>query len=392
MENNQTETRLLFLDNLRIVLITLVVIHHAGQAYGGGWWWFKEMGARIPLLGTFFSVNAAFFMSLFFMISGYFVPESLSRKGVKTFLKERLLRLGIPILFFFLIVIPVLNYFYYLNFRDYGSVSFSTYYVDVYFGAGGIPENWSGPTWPDLQFGHLWFLQHLLAYSACYAILWALWKGLRNRNQKVGKTPGHLTIAAFVVMLAIATLIVRIWYPRDRWIAFLGFIQTMVADVPRDLGFFLIGLAAYHNDWFRKFPTRRGIIWSVIGATAVILAFATNIPYRKISGVHEWFSQENPFWEMFLCFGIIIGLTILFREKFNSQNGFGRNLARSTYGVYLFHVPILISLQYLFGRTSLYPFVKFVFVSVTGVPLTFLLSYFLRKLPVARMFYSCLQL
>ncbi len=145
MENNHTESRLLYIDNLRIVLIILVVLHHAGQAYGGGWWWYKEMDARIPLLDTFFSVNAAFFMSLFFMISGYFVPASLNRKGVKTFLKERFLRLGIPILFFFLIIIPVQNYFYYLNFRDYGPISFPAYYIDVYFGAGGIPKNWSGP-------------------------------------------------------------------------------------------------------------------------------------------------------------------------------------------------------------------------------------------------------
>jgi peptidoglycan/LPS O-acetylase OafA/YrhL len=384
MEEHQAENRLQYLDNLRILLITLVVIHHAGQAYGGGWWWFKETGARIPLLGTFFSVNAAFFMSLFFMISGYFVPASLKRKGVKTFLKERLLRLGIPIIFFFLIVIPVLNYFYYLNFRDYGSIAFPSYYVDVYFGAGGVPENWSGPSWPDMQFGHLWFLQHLLVYSACYAILCAVWKGLRCRKQLGRKTPGHFTIAAFVVVLAIVTVIVRIWYPRDRWIAFLGFIQTMVADVPRDLSFFIIGLAAYYNDWFRKFPTKRGVIWSVIGAAAVIFAFATNLPYGNISGAHEWFSQENPLWEMTLCFGIIIGLIVLYREKFNSQNKFGKVLAKSTYGVYLFHVPILISLQYLFGRTSLYPFVKFVLVSITGIPLTFTFSYLLRKFPVAR--------
>jgi surface polysaccharide O-acyltransferase-like enzyme len=158
----------------------------------------------------------------------------------------------------------------------------------------------------------------------------------------------------------------------------------MVADVPRDLSFFAIGLAAYHNDWFRKFPTNKGIIWSLIGGTGVILAFATNVPYGNIIAVHKWFSQENPFWEMFLCFGIIIGLTIIFREKFDSQNRFGRILARSTYGVYLFHVPILISLQYLFGRTAMYPFMKFIFVSTTGVPLTFLLSYSLRKLPVVR--------
>lgn len=68
--------RLFFIDNLRIGLIALVVAHHAGQAYGptGGWWYFMEP-ARAGILGAFFDVNRSFFMSLFFMISGYFCRD-----------------------------------------------------------------------------------------------------------------------------------------------------------------------------------------------------------------------------------------------------------------------------------------------------------------------------
>ena len=73
--------RLFFIDNLRIPLIALVVAHHVGQAYGptGGWWYFSEP-ARAAVLGAFFTVNRSFFMSLFFMVSGYFLPMSFDRK------------------------------------------------------------------------------------------------------------------------------------------------------------------------------------------------------------------------------------------------------------------------------------------------------------------------
>jgi peptidoglycan/LPS O-acetylase OafA/YrhL len=101
MSQKQRE-RLYFLDNLKIPLIILVVVHHAGQAYGGGGWWFVENPERSSLLGIFFTVNRSFFMSLFFMISGYFLPASYDRNGPLDFLKDRFLRLGVPLLGFFL--------------------------------------------------------------------------------------------------------------------------------------------------------------------------------------------------------------------------------------------------------------------------------------------------
>src|SRR5690348_10114210 len=109
--------RLNFLDNLKIALTMLVVAHHAGQPYGGsnGWWFMNSK--QTTHLGHFFAVNAGFFMSLFFLISAYFLPASLEKKGGARFLKDRLKRLGIPLLVGFLIIIPILMYAYYENFR-----------------------------------------------------------------------------------------------------------------------------------------------------------------------------------------------------------------------------------------------------------------------------------
>lgn len=121
---NKESDRLYFIDNLKIALIMLVVAHHAGQAYGpGGWWYFLD-DESINWLGKFFSVNAAFFMSMFFFLSAYFLPQSIVRKGPNRFLKERLIRIGIPLLLGFLLIIPILMYLYYINFRDYEPISF----------------------------------------------------------------------------------------------------------------------------------------------------------------------------------------------------------------------------------------------------------------------------
>ena len=47
-------------------------------------------------------------MSLFFFVSGYFVPASYDRKGRHDFLKDRFHRLGIPFLIMTLIGWPSL--------------------------------------------------------------------------------------------------------------------------------------------------------------------------------------------------------------------------------------------------------------------------------------------
>ncbi len=124
-EPNRTESKdhLFFVDNLRIALITLVVLHHLSITYGhsGGWYYYEGKPDELTtILFTIFNIiNQAFFMGFFFMISGYFTPGSYERKGTRLFLKDRLYRLGIPILFFLIFIIPLLRYVLAINIKHY---------------------------------------------------------------------------------------------------------------------------------------------------------------------------------------------------------------------------------------------------------------------------------
>jgi fucose 4-O-acetylase-like acetyltransferase len=72
------------------------------------------------------------------MISGYFLPQSFDRKG-RSFLGDRFSRLGIPLLVFFFVVIPVMMYAYHVSFRPYGPIPFISYYFHFYFNHGVRP-------------------------------------------------------------------------------------------------------------------------------------------------------------------------------------------------------------------------------------------------------------
>ncbi|MGN5634371.1 acyltransferase family protein, partial [Streptomyces sp. AC154] len=129
-----------------------------------------EGGPRTGVLATLSALDGTFFMSLFFFVSAYFVPASYARRGGRSFVRGRLLRLGVPVLAGALTLVPALMYAYYVHYRGYPDISFPRYFADVYLGLGERPGDWSGPSWPDLQFGHLWFIQNLLAYSLLYAL------------------------------------------------------------------------------------------------------------------------------------------------------------------------------------------------------------------------------
>jgi peptidoglycan/LPS O-acetylase OafA/YrhL len=382
----ESRPRLFFIDNLRIGLIVLVVAHHVGQAYGptGGWWYFSNP-ERAAVLGAFFTVNRSFFMSLFFMISGYFLPQSLDRKG-RGFLKDRFSRLGIPLLAFVFAIIPVMMYAYHVNFRPYGPTPFLSYLSRFYFGHGSRPPHWNGPAWPDVNFGHLWFIEHLLIFAVCYR----LWRLMPFSGTKIGciegRPPRSVEIIAFAVVLAAITFVVRLWYPIDRWIGLLKFIQVAFADVPRDLAFFVIGVIAYRRNWFLAMPKKAGKIWLFIGLAAAVFC------YSLFFTGHAYFNGGGPtlgafifdLWEVFLCCGMCIGLMVLFRERLNRQGWLAKDLAASTYAVYLFHVPVVVALQYAVGHVALGPLMKFFLVTLIAIPATFVIGSALRRAPLAR--------
>lgn len=377
--------RIFFIDSLKVSLIILVVVHHAGQAYGpGGWWYFLD-DESINWLGRFFSVNAAFFMSLFFFLSAYFLPQSIARKGPARFLKERLIRIGIPIILGFLVMIPVLMYFYYINFRGYEPISFFTYYSNIFFGLGDQPADWTGPSWPDMQFGHLWFLQHLLVYAVVFSIF-----AFFTTKKFTQKSEGSIKLYQILILwliVSLITFITRIWFPIDHWTGFLGVIQTEFAHVPQYVTFFWLGTVAYKRNWLGNFSAKAGYIWLMIGLAIIfILNFAGNVidPYL-LKGGFNLGSLARSLLETLLCIAMIIGLLILFREKVNGANRWSRILSNNVFVVYFIHVPIVVFLQYTLNNFPISVWTKFIIASLFGIILSFLFSQFVwRKIPLLK--------
>lgn len=368
-----SKDRLFFIDNLRILLIVLVVLHHLAITYGApGSWYYEEgqpdMIATI-LFSIFVAINQAFFMGFFFMISGYFTPGSFDKKGALPFFRDRLLRLGIPLLFYVIFIDPLINYVLALSRGFSGSfLDFLGLYIRNYRGLG------TGP---------LWFLEALLIFAGAYV----LWRLLVKSTYREIKIPRNTGIAIFALTLGIVSFIVRIWLPIG-WNFEL--LNLQLPFFPQYIAMFIIGLIAYRGNWFLQISNEKGKFWlktTLIAIFFLPVLFVAGAPGGDPSaffgGLH-WQAFAYALWEQILCAAIIITLLVFFREKYNYQGRLLKAMSASAYTVYIIHAPVIVFLALSLRGVVMDPLLKFVLVAPLAVSLCFLLSNYIRKLPIAR--------
>jgi glucan biosynthesis protein C len=360
-----------YIDWLRAFLTLVVVVHHCVTAYLGSSPWAKKKKDNDNALWLLFQLfvvgNQAYFMTVFFFISGLYVPASLRRKGAAKFLADRTLRLVLPCIVYSSLVPP-----------------FTMYWNDLAAGKPGDIGNafrvWFKPGWPTtyvLPTGPPWFVWMLWCFNVAYVILArlaalpparALFSRLPRAKDSSGSLPmlaavglGHYSarqtaIGAAAITCAFTGLqyAVRMlnnfafdvkpasFISRGPFVAFMPdfFVVYVVA--------FGLGIYATPRALNRLPAGWAG--WCLSGA-GVWWLLAGWIPNITLHGVMAAQAGAGPFagaWllrtfvEQSFCVAWSLGLIVLFRDAFNARpNALGRQVIGAAYGAYLVH-PILI--------------------------------------------------
>jgi glucan biosynthesis protein C len=369
--------RLYFIDNLRILLITLVAMLHLAITYGGaGSWYYRNVpeGYMLVPLTWHNATVQAFSMGLFFLIAGYFTPGSYDRKGAGQFLKDRLLRLGIPILCYDLIIGPLIV-------RPL-----------VLYGTGGS-------SYPDFLAGYyssfhigtgpLWFVEALLIFAGCYI----LWRALMKSHAPVVRTesrvPSSLAVALFALAISIITFIIRIWLPLGWNFEPLNFQFPFFTQY---ICMFIVGTAAYKRKWLSRIPDAMGKLWLAVAIIFIFILFpvlfvsggAMSGDISAFVGGLHWQCFALAVWEQFTGIAIIIALLFLSRKYFNHQGKISKAASASAYTAYIIHAPAIILVAIAIRNINLYPLIKFALAVLISIPLCFASANVIRQLPLAR--------
>jgi glucan biosynthesis protein C len=361
--------RLLYLDNLRILLTVLVVLHHAALTYGNLPLWYYHEPAEDPsgfVLDVLVAINQMFFMGFFFLISGFLTPGSYDRSGGRRYLRGRLVRLGIPLLGFLLVLRPMVNFGGLAALRE------------VFAREGAALPYWRYYliSWDP---GPMWFIEVLLVFAVVYALLRWIRGQAPVSEPMPARAPGPLAIAGFVAALGLVTFVWRLLVPVGTYWAVVGLPSP--SYLPQYVMLFAVGAVAYRRGWLTALPRRAGRLGLLAaGASLLVLAVGSAAPGQAAGGQ----LLLAAMCEAIFATGVIIGLLVVFRERFDRQGAFGRFLSAHAYAVYIVHPLVLVALGYAFSWLAAVAIAKFLVVAALAVPLCWLVAYVVRGLPYAK--------
>lgn len=356
-----------FIDRLRVVLTVLVVLHHTAITYGGeGGWFYREPGhdgLGAIVLTLFCAVNQAFFMGMFFLIAGYFTPGSLRRKGAATFIRERLLRLGVPLLVFGFVLGP----------------------LSVAWAGSARGQSWWA-SWLSLMsegrfvMGPLWFALALLIFAGATVLL------LRGRASQGKPVPGNGTWLAAALGVGLAALLIRQVVPvGETWGGLqLGYFASYVF-------LFALGVRAADSRWLERVPVAQARTWLVVSLLAVpallgMMAASGALDGQAVDISTGWGLPAvfYAFWEPLVAWGIIAALLVGGQARFNEPSPRWSAWAQQAYGAFIVHAPVLVGVAVLLREWNAPGLLKFLGVGVLATVVSFTLASVLLRIPGAK--------
>ena len=331
----QKGVRLHYLDSLRGVLMTMGIFLHGGIVASALW---------APAVVSYFS--GMFRMKLFFFIGGFFIAQVASRKGTISVLRDRIVRLGVPLLAFVVLVNPVANYL--LFSASVGPVDFWTFVSPRYQFPATAPDymNW------HLQ---LWFLLTLLVYSLLTPVVMPLARFLSNTSFLEWLLKRDSTYA--LLLLGVILTVLFVAARSAHFVLFQRYLQGGPLNFPVQatlwyFPYFVLGAVAFMNR--RLFDLMHTVRWTHILLATLGLIFTAQV-YEWLKASHGLAAAE---FVEHLCKGFggfmfcSLALTLA-KRWFSTPSHFGRICSEASYTVFLVHYVAIAAVFYVLTSAGL---------------------------------------
>jgi hypothetical protein len=301
-------------------------------------------------------IGALFGLGPLFLVAGWFSARSLAHRGPGGFVRSRLLRLGVPMLVFVLLINPLTDYL------------------------GGFRHGHRNPAFylATTEASGRWFVAALLAFTVAYAAL----RCVRPAAQPRPLRPGLLAASALV--FAVSSF--AVWQPSP----VLGdtFLNLRWGEWPQGAVLFALGVHGAEAGWLQDFPPllARRLGWMAAAGVAALMALMLYLVLARGADQALAMGADLPTMAFALLDGVIaVSGTLWFlswqRHRWPTHGPLLGKAARASYATYLTHPLVLTSVMVALASVALAPEIKFVLVAAAGVVVCFTAGYALTRVP-----------
>lgn len=365
--------RLHALDALRAGALLLGIFFHATMSFlpGPQLWVVRDVPS--PALSVIFYVAHLFRMTLFFLIAGFFARLLHQRLGTRGFLRNRALRIALPFLVFWPLVLAGMA----------GAFVWASHWTGVTLKQLASLQSASGAVARGIHavpLTHLWFLYVLtFFYHATVAVQWGLARTDREGNiaEVIDRTLRAIvaTPAGAIILAAPASAALILW---PNWQGWIGIQAPAIGLVPNSAA--LIGYSvAFTVGWLihRQRPLLSDISrwWAIyLGAAVALTALCL---WRDRLGpilIARPGTGSGGAYAMLYAIGAwawTLGLLGAATRYLHADRPVIRYVADASYWIYIVHLPVVMCFQVLVWPLPLPALLKYVLVMLGAVAVLF---------------------
>ena len=379
---NPSSARLYFLDWVRILAFLLLILYHVGMYYVSWDWHVKSPHAN-DAIEPLMMLSSPWRLGLLFLISGAASSFLLAKLGAGRFMRQRSVRLLVPLLFGMLVIVPPQPYFEVIEKVAYqGSyLDFMRLYVSGYGDFCRGTDCLDLPTW-----NHLWFVAYLWVYTL---LLGGTMLVLGARFDRIAARVGPaLTGWKLIVLPAVALGLVRVallpHFPTTH-----GLFDDWY-NHSHSLGLFLLGaLLARHGGVWQQMNAVRwhaiGIALSCWGVMSVYYSLPETM--TKQPDVVHWYSIMRMVYAA-CAWCAIVAVCGFAHRHLNRDHASRRYLTDAVFPVYIVHQTLIVTMAHWMKPASLHPGVEAVILIVLTLTLSFGIYDLVRRIAVLRPFFG----
>jgi hypothetical protein len=279
---------------------------------------------RSGALTVMTAFNENFFMALLFLLSGLFVWRSL-----QIFLRDRLIRLGVPLL----IMVLLRPLTYYPTYLQTG-------------GGAGLSDFWQQWSAIEWRGGPIWFLEVLLLFDVVVVLLANLKLNWRGLFEGLGSTLPLRPIRCFVVLVllsAVAYIPISVAYGSFFWVQ-CGPAQIQINRLFLYAVYFLVGVLFGAHGIEGTFLAensrlaRRWVLWMGVALATFVISFSVSISGANQILIGSLFVLS--------CAVLSFAFLAVFLRFVEKRSGIFDSVFENSYGIYVIHYGVVSYLAF----------------------------------------------